>query len=99
MWNRFSACRVIVRATAFCLAAGLLAAPATGQSFYGSLIGVVKDAQGAVIPGATIVVLNTGTSERHEGVSSEDGSYRFVNLIPGIYRLEVEIQGFQRYVR
>jgi hypothetical protein len=99
MWNRFSARRVIVRATAFCLAAGLLVAPVTGQSFYGSLIGAVKDAQGAVIPGATIVVVNVGTNERHQDVSSEDGSYRFVNLVPGIYRLEVELQGFQRYVR
>jgi hypothetical protein len=99
MWNRFSVRQVIVRATALCLAAGLLAAPASAQSFYGSLIGAVKDAQGAVIPGATVVVVNAGTNERHQDVSSEDGSYRFVNLVPGTYRLEVELQGFQRYVR
>src|SRR5438552_12162528 len=99
MVNRFSARWAIVRVTALCLTAGLLVAPAMGQSFYGSLIGTVKDAQGAVIPGATIVVVNTGTNERHEGVSSGDGSYQFVNLIPGVYRLEVQLQGFQRYVR
>jgi hypothetical protein len=30
------------------------------QSFYGSLVSVVKDDQGGVIPGATIVLVNTG---------------------------------------
>ncbi len=69
------------------------------QSFYGSLISVVKDDQGGVIPGATVVLTNTATSERREGVSGSDGEYRFVNLVPGTYRLEVELAGFQRYVR
>src|SRR5688572_8449070 len=73
--------------------------PAMSQSFYGSLVSVVKDDQGGVIPGATIVLTNTGTSERREGVSGTDGEYRFVNLVPGIYRLEVELTGFQRSVR
>lgn len=77
----------------------LLAVPAASQSFYGSLVSVVKDDQGGVIPGATIVLVNTGTSERREGVSAEDGTLRFVNLVPGTYRLEVELTGFQRYGR
>jgi Carboxypeptidase regulatory-like domain len=74
-------------------------ASATSQSFYGSLVAVVEDPQGGVMPGATIVLVNTATSERREGVSAEDGTYRFVNLVPGTYRLEVELSGFQRYVR
>ena len=45
------------------------------------------------------MLINTATSERREGVSAEDGEYRFVNLVPGTYRLEVELAGFQRYVR
>ena len=76
-----------------------VASPATSQSFYGSLVSVVRDAQGGVIPAATIVLTNTATSERREGVSAENGEYRFVNLVPGTYRLEVELSGFQRYVR
>jgi hypothetical protein len=32
-------------------------------------------------------------------VTGVDGTYRFVNLVPGTYRLEVELAGFQRYVR
>ena len=45
------------------------AAPGVGQSFYGSLVSVVKDAQGGVIPGATVVLVNTGherTARRRE---------------------------------
>jgi len=77
----------------------LLSLPASGQSFYGSLVSVVKDDQNNVIPGATIVLVNTSTNERREGVSTDDGTYRFLNLVPGTYRLEVELTGFQRYVR
>src|SRR5918994_997012 len=77
----------------------LISAPAATQSFYGSLIRVIQDGQGGVIPGATVVLTNTATNERREGVTGEDGAYRFVNLVPGTYRLEVELPGFQRYVR
>ena len=77
----------------------VISAPAAAQSFYGSLISVTQDAQGGVIPGATVVLTNTATNERREGVTGEDGTYRFVNLVPGTYRLEVELPGFQRYVR
>jgi hypothetical protein len=77
----------------------LLAVPALAQSFYGSLVSVVKDDQNNIIPGATITLVNTSTNERREGVSADDGVYRFLNLVPGTYRLEVELTGFQRYVR
>jgi carboxypeptidase family protein len=77
----------------------LLGVPALGQSFYGSLIAVVKDDQEKVIPGATITLVNSATSERREGVTGDDGVYRFQNLVPGNYRLEVDLTGFQRYVR
>src|SRR4029453_1735715 len=82
-----------------CASLMFAASAATSQSFYGSLVSVVRDAQGEVIRAATIVLTNTATSERREGVSADNGEYRFVNLVPGTYRLEVELSGFQRYVR
>jgi hypothetical protein len=42
----------------------MISAPAATQSFYGSLITVTQDAQGLVIPGATVVLTNTATNER-----------------------------------
>src|SRR5918999_3166852 len=96
MLNRNS---VATRAVLLCASLMLVAGSAMSQSFYGSLIAVVQDAQGGVIPGATVVLTNTATSERRESVSSEDGTARFVNLVPGSYRLEAELSGFQRFVR
>ena len=60
----------------FVVIVGALAIPvsAMSQSFYGSLVAVVEDAQGGVMPGATIVLINTGTNERRDGVSAEDGT-------------------------
>ncbi len=77
----------------------LVTLPALGQSFYGSLVSVVRDSSGDVVPGATVTLVNTGTNERRQGVSGADGTSQFVNLVPGAYRLEVELSGFQRYVR
>ena len=95
MFTRFT---VLFRLV-FVVAALAVPLSAMSQSFYGSLVAVVEDPQGGVMPGASIVLVNTATSERREGVSAEDGTYRFVNLVPGTYRLEVELTGFQRYVR
>ena len=82
-----------------CVSVILLASPVRAQSFYGALISVVKDSQGLVIPGASIVLVNAATNERRDAVSGEDGTYRFLNLVPGTYKLEVELAGFHRYVR
>jgi Carboxypeptidase regulatory-like domain len=96
MLNRHS---LAIQAALLCASLMLVARPATSQSFYGSLVSVVRDAQGTVIAGAPIVLTNTATSERREGLSAENGEHRFVNLVPAIYRLEGEVPGFQRYVR
>ncbi|MBV8904072.1 MAG: carboxypeptidase regulatory-like domain-containing protein, partial [Acidobacteriia bacterium] len=70
-----------------------------GQTFYGSIVGEVKDASEAPIAGATITVTNTGTSERRTGASDTNGNYRFVNLVPGTYRVDIQAQGFKHYTR
>jgi hypothetical protein len=69
------------------------------QTFYGSIIGTVTDSTGGVIAGAAVAATNTGTSERRTAASDASGIYRFVNLIPGQYRIEVEMAGFKRFVR
>ena len=42
-----------------------LAVIAHGQTFYGSIVGTVTDASGALIPGARVTVTNLGTTEAH----------------------------------
>src|SRR5438270_8440064 len=70
-----------------------------GQTYYGSILGTVTDQSGSAIVGATIMLTNTGTSERRTVVSGGDGGYRFVNLVPGAYRIEAEQAGFKRFLR
>jgi hypothetical protein len=81
------------------LAGGLSLAhvAAFAQAFYGSVVGTVTDASSAAIPGAALSLTNTGTGERRTVVTANDGSYRFVNLVPGAYRIEIEHPGFKRY--
>ena len=70
--------------------------PASAQTFYGSVVGTISDATGAAVPDVTVVIINTGTSERRTMKTDESGSYQFVNLVPGQYRLELEKAGFKR---
>jgi len=69
------------------------------QSTYGTLTGAVQDAAGAVVPGATVTLTNTGTAEKQTQKTGSTGLYSFVNLNPGQYRLAVEATGFKRIDR
>jgi hypothetical protein len=70
-----------------------------GQAFYGSIVGTVNDASGAALASTTVSLTNSATGDRRQVVTASDGSYRFVNLVPGAYRLEIERPGFKRYAR
>jgi hypothetical protein len=70
-----------------------------GQAFYGSVVGTVNDSSGAALASTTVTLTNSATGDRREVVTASDGSYRFVNLVPGAYRLEIELSGFKRYTR
>jgi hypothetical protein len=77
----------------------LFPASISAQTFYGSIVGSVTDPSGSVVPGATVTLTNNATSERRTATSGADGTYRFVNLVPGAYKVEVESSGFRRYTR
>jgi hypothetical protein len=69
------------------------------QVLYGSLVGQVQDASGAVIPGATVSVTNQDTGLQREGTTDDGGSYAFRDLQPGVYDLKVNLSGFKSYVK
>src|SRR5436190_20015279 len=72
----------------------LVATGALAQETRGSLEGVVKDASGGVLPGATV----EARSPRLVGVQSTtadtNGVYRFPSLPPGVYEVSATLQGF-----
>ncbi|MEO8593726.1 MAG: carboxypeptidase regulatory-like domain-containing protein [Candidatus Solibacter sp.] len=76
-----------------------LCATLFSQAFNGSLVGTVTDASSAAVTGASVTATSNSTGERRTASTDSDGSYRFVNLIPGRYKLEVEHAGFKRYSR
>ena len=64
-----------------------------------TVLGVLKDATGAVVPGAALTARNTDTGQTRNTISAEDGSYRFPALPVGRYEIRAEHPGFRSEVR
>jgi len=65
------------------------------QVLYGSLTGTVTDPTGAVVAGAKVEALNTGTGISTSVVTNDKGIYTFNNLLPGLYKVTVTAQTFK----
>ena len=79
------------------LAVCLMHAPTlSAQVDRATLSGVVRDAGGGVIPGATVTVTNLATNIEPHQPTSETGAYQAVNLVPGRYQVDVELSGFKK---
>src|ERR1700693_5932411 len=66
------------------------------QSTFGTVLGAVKDPSGSAVPMASVELMNTGTNASHKAVTNNDGSYTFVNIDVGNYKLTVDAPGFQK---
>ncbi|MBI4478024.1 MAG: carboxypeptidase regulatory-like domain-containing protein [Acidobacteria bacterium] len=77
----------------------LAAIAAAAQEYRGTILGRVLDQQDAVVPGATLVITNEKTNVSAEAVTEADGAYTVPFLIPGTYRIEVELPGFKKFAR
>jgi hypothetical protein len=73
------------------------ASPSFAQTF-GQITGVVTDASGAILVGAAVTVTSTQTGFTRTVQTNTTGSYVFPTLLPGIYNVRVEVQGFQTKV-
>lgn len=63
-----------------------------------SLSGTVTDASGLAIRGAQVSIINPSTTSIRQTRTGADGTYVFVELLPGTYDLTVESAGFKKYV-
>ncbi len=84
---------------AFCLAWMAAPALAPAQESRGSITGKVIDPQGAVIPGAGVVVTNAETNATSRTGANETGYFEVNLLNPGLYTVAVEAAGFKKSVR
>jgi len=64
-----------------------------------TIVGTVKDASGAPVPGAKVTVVNTGTQFITEGTTNAEGNYYIPYLNPGTYRITIAANGFKQWIR
>jgi hypothetical protein len=70
-------------------------AAATAQETTGTITGTTSDQTGAVLPGVTVTLTNTGTGLRRTLVTNDAGSYTAGALPIGAYEVTFELSGFQ----
>ncbi len=82
------------------LIATVLAAPGLrSQVTTGEIFGVVRDASGAAVADARVLVRNLETNALRESFTTLNGRFRFPSLPTGSYQVAVEKQGFARYLQ
>lgn len=93
--------RPVLRVLSCASLIGGLAAPLAAQSRATSadLSGLVQDASGAVVSGATVTATNVATNVRRSVVTNDLGRYTIPVLPPGTYTVTVEHPGFTAEVR
>ena len=86
----------ILAAVAICCSAPSLRVQA--QTITGTVNGVVTDASGAVLPGATVTARNVATGVETAAKANESGQYSIRFLQIGQYTVTVKSNGFQTFV-
>src|SRR6185437_12049398 len=89
--------RLLVALLAVVLSVCYFASPSLAQTTFGSVVGTVTDKSGAVLAGATATLTNVATNEVRKMTVSDSGTYSFVNLQPGTYKLDVDDPGFKHF--
>src|SRR5436190_14713865 len=84
-----------------CCALFLPAAPAHAQGVTtASMTGIVKDASGGVIPGATITAVHQPSGTSYEGVTQGDGRFTMPGMrVGGPYSVTAQLTGFTTEVQ
>ncbi len=68
---------------------------ALAQTTTATLSGVVRDAQGAVIPNATVTAIHAATGQSRQTTSGPSGIYTLSNLAIGDYKISITSEGFK----
>jgi len=88
--------RTILLLTVFALAWN--ASHARAQAVYGSVGGLITDATGGVMPGATVTITSVERQTSDAVVTNESGRYVKERLLPGTYEVKAELAGFKTAV-
>src|SRR5262245_6170702 len=78
-----------------CIPLSLVAA---AQTLTGTLVGTARDEQGAAVPGGQVRISSPALISGPKIMpSGEAGQFRFTNLVPGLYTLDIDMPGFATY--
>ena len=80
---------------AACLA-GFCISPAIAQFETASVLGYVRDSSGAILPGAVVTLTNQATAITQTAKANSDGTYEFVSVPIGRYKVTSEAVGFEK---
>jgi hypothetical protein len=84
---------LVIAAFAFSLAGTVWAQTA------GNISGTVSDPTGAVVPGASLTLVNLDLTTSYKLMTNPEGFYSFLSIPVGRYELTVEAAGFKPYKR
>ncbi len=87
------------RASVVVLATLLFASTVSAQQGGSSIRGRVTDEQNAVLPGASVVVTHEESGIFRETVTGSDGTFLVSGVVPGPYKITVELGGFSRLLQ
>ena len=92
--------RLLQRSLGPLLVLSLLLLLPSSASAQAAITGVVKDASGGVLPGATVEAASPALIEKVRSVVSDaSGQYRIVDLRPGTYSVTFSLPGFSTVKR
>lgn len=92
-WRRHSALLALIAL------AGVLSIPAAAQVLYGSLLGTIEDATGAVVPNAKVSITEKATGFTRDTTSDASGNYSLPSIPAGNYTVKVTANGFKSLTR
>lgn len=86
-------------AQTLCFVLVLGASSAAAQGLQTTIVGLVRDASGGLMPGVTVTVTNRATGVVRSTVTDEAGNYSVTSLVAGGYDVFAELTGFKRALR
>jgi hypothetical protein len=81
-------------ATLMALALLLVFLPSASAQTTATLSGTVQDPSGAVIPGASVTLVNEATQDSRVATADASGYFAFPSLVPGTYTVKATAKGF-----
>src|SRR5688500_4543930 len=77
----------------------LMLSSVSAQSFKATVVGRIMDANGALIPGATVTIVERETGRTLTATSNDEGNFTITQVPPGNYEVRVEASNFKRSVQ